>query len=265
MSREPDKPKKTALFVTCLVDLFRPSVGFATLELLEDAGLEVAVPRAQSCCGQPAYNAGDRARAKQIARQVIAQFEAFDAVVLPSGSCAGMMAKHYPELLADEPDWAERASAFAARCREVSDFLVGLPNYRTRAISCAKSATYHDSCAGLRELGIRSQPRQLLSAVAGLELRPLPEPESCCGFGGTFCLKYSEVSTAITDAKIANIEVTGAEMLLGGDLGCLLAIAGRMSRLKRPIEVRHYAEILAGSFRDHPPIIAVPESGEGGQ
>ncbi|MDI9409460.1 MAG: (Fe-S)-binding protein [Candidatus Pacebacteria bacterium] len=253
VSQQKSSPR-IAFFVTCLVDLFRPSIGFAALKLLTEAGCEVVVPSQQSCCGQPAYNAGDRARAQQIARQVINQFEAYDAVVLPSGSCAGMMVKHYPELLGDDPEWAERAQQFASRCYELSVFLVEQMNYHPQSLFCRQKATYHDSCAGLRELGIKNQPRNLLSQVAGLEILPLPEPDSCCGFGGTFCLKYAEVSTAITDAKIANIEASGADLLLAGDLGCLLAMAGRMARLGKTIEVRHYAEILAGSDRSHPSI-----------
>jgi len=235
-----------ALFVTCLVDLFRPQVGFATIKLLEDAGCRVAVPESQTCCGQPAYNSGDRADAKAIAKGVVAAFEPYDYVVAPSGSCTGMIRKHYPALLADEPEWRERAAALGARCHELVSFLTDVLGVAAVAAKFEGSVTYHDSCSGLRELGIRRQPRQLLAGVAGLELRELPDADVCCGFGGTFCVKYPDISNAMVEAKTAAIAATGAGTLLAGDLGCLMNMAGKLQRDGRPIKTRHVAEVLAG-------------------
>src|SRR5947208_13188149 len=181
------EPARVALLVTCLVDLFRPSVGFAAVKLLEQARCAVAVPRAQTCCGQPAYNSGDRADAKAIARQVIAAFAGYDYVVAPSGSCAGMVKLHYPPLFADEPDMRERAEELAARTHELVSFLVDVRGMTEVVARWDRSATYHDGCSGLRELGIKAQPRRLLAAVEGLRLHEMPGAEVCCGFGGTFC------------------------------------------------------------------------------
>jgi L-lactate dehydrogenase complex protein LldE len=243
-----------ALFVTCLVDLFRPTVGFAAVALLERAGCIVEVPRAQTCCGQPAYNSGDRADAKAIALQVIAAFAGYDYVVAPSGSCAGMLRTHYPELFADEPAVLPRAQELASRSWELTSFLVDVCGLRAVAASWECRATYHDACSGLRELGVKSQPRLLLDGVAGLELHELPGAETCCGFGGTFCVKYPEISDKIVTEKAADIVATGAQAVLAGDLGCLLNIAGRLQRDGSAIEVRHVAEVLAGMTGEVPPI-----------
>lgn len=242
----PTRPR-VALFVTCLVDLFRPSVGFAAIRLLEDAGCEVHVPEAQVCCGQPAYNSGDRADTTAIARQVIAAFEGYDYVVAPSGSCGGMIKDHYPALFAAEPDWQRRAEALSARTHELTAFLVDVLKVEKLApVACAATATYHDSCSGLRELGVKAQPRQLLAGVEGLELVEMQTPETCCGFGGTFCVKYGEISTDIVSRKTEDIAATGAGLLLAGDMGCLLNMAGRLQREGKPVQVRHVAEVLAG-------------------
>ncbi len=250
----PDRPPRVALFVTCLVDLFRPTVGFAAVELLERAGCVVEVPRAQTCCGQPAYNSGDRADAKAIARQVLAAFAGYDYVVAPSGSCAGMIRQHYPLLFADEPAVLEQAQELAARSWELVSFLVDVCGMSAVAARWDREVTYHDACSGLRELGVKDQPRRLLGAVAGLKLRELPGAEICCGFGGTFCVKYPEISDKIVTEKAADIVATGAEAVLAGDLGCLLNIAGRLQRDGRKIEVRHVAEVLAGMTGAVPPI-----------
>ena len=183
-------PRNVALFVTCLVDLFRPTVGFAAVKLLEDAGCIVHVPGAQTCCGQPAYNSGASEDARAIARQVIAAFEGFEHVVVPSGSCGGMLRHHYPALLAEDPAWAARAEALAERAVELVAFLHDVLGVRSVASSFAGTLTYHDACSGLRELGIRAQPRALLTSIAGAELTELADPEVCCGFGGTFSVKY---------------------------------------------------------------------------
>jgi L-lactate dehydrogenase complex protein LldE len=248
----PHRPR-VGLFVTCLVDLFRPSVGFAALKLLEDAGCTVEVPDAQTCCGQPAYNSGDRGDAAGIARDVIVAFEPFDYVVVPSGSCAGMIRKHYAGLFAAEPEWRRRAEAVAAKTYELVSFLADVVGVTAVSARFDGSVTYHDSCSGLRELGIRAQPRRLLKTVAGLELRELPDADVCCGFGGTFCVKYPDISNAIVAEKTANIAATGAETLLAGDLGCLMNMAGKLKREGHATKSRHVAEVLAG-MSGSPPI-----------
>jgi L-lactate dehydrogenase complex protein LldE len=245
---------RVALLVTCLVDLFRPTVGFAAVKLLEMAGATVAVPRAQTCCGQPAYNSGDRGHAKAIALQVIAAFAGSDFVVVPSGSCAGMIRMHYPEMFADDPVNLPRAQELAGRTWELVSFLVDVRGVRQVAAEWHRIAAYHDACSGLRELGVRDQPRRLLASVTGLELRELRAGEVCCGFGGTFCVKYPEISDKMVSDKAADIAATGAEAVLAGDLGCLLNIAGKLSRQGRPLEARHVAEVLAGMTGAVPPI-----------
>jgi L-lactate dehydrogenase complex protein LldE len=246
MDRSASPRPKVGLFVTCLVDLFRPSVGFAALKLLEDAGCVVEVPETQTCCGQPAYNSGDRADAQAIARQVVAAFEPFDYVVAPSGSCAGMIRKHYPALFADDAAWKPRAEALAAKTFELVSFLADVLGVTAVAAAHNGSVTYHDSCSGLRELGVRDQPRRLLATVNGLTLKELPDADVCCGFGGTFCVKYPDLSNAIVERKTAVIAATGAETLLAGDLGCLLNMAGKLKREGRATKSRHVAEVLAG-------------------
>ena len=255
----PATPRRVGLFVTCLVDLFRPTVGFAAVALLERAGCEVVVPAAQTCCGQPAYNTGDRADAKAIAQGVIAAFEPFDATVAPSGSCAGMIKRHYPALFAGDPVWEERAERLAARTFELVSFLVDECGVTSVDASHRGRVTYHDSCSSLRELGVRAQPRQLLAAVEGLELAELSAPEVCCGFGGTFCVKYPDISGRMVADKVSDIAATGAETVLAGDMGCLLNIAGRLAREGAAVKARHVAEVLAGM--DDRPAIGEPARG----
>jgi len=177
---------RVALFVTCLVDLFRPTVGFAAVRLLEDAGCVVEVPQAQTCCGQPAYNAGARSDAQAIARQVVATFEPYDSVVAPSGSCAGMLRRHYPDLLGDDAEWGPRAVNLAKRTHELMSFLVDVRGVESVAGTFQGTVAYHDSCSNLRDLGVRDQPRKLLATLDGLNLQEVPESEACCGFGGSF-------------------------------------------------------------------------------
>jgi len=245
------KPR-VALFVTCLVDLIRPSVGFASVKLLEEAGCAVEVP-VQTCCGQPAYNSGDRATARDLAIRMIDAFRGYDYVVAPSGSCAGMVRAHFPELFADDPNWLPKADALARRTYELTSFLVDVLGVTDVDATFAGTVTYHDSCSGLRELGVRAQPRRLLASVEGLTLVELPESDVCCGFGGTFAVKYADISNAIVEAKTQNIASTGAATVLAGDLGCCMNIAGKLSREGKPVAVRHVAEILAG-MTDEPPI-----------
>jgi len=253
MSETPVARPRVGLFVTCLVDLFRPNVGFAAVKLLEAAGCDVVVPRVQTCCGQPAYNSGDRKDARAIAKQVIAAFEAFDFVVAPSGSCGGMIKLHYADLFTDEPAWRSRAEALGAKTHELISFLVDVRGVSRVDAAFAGTVTYHDSCSGLRELGVRNQPRRLLKSVAGLKLSELKDADSCCGFGGTFCVKYPDISNAIVGKKTEAIVASGASLLLAGDLGCLMNMAGKLQRENAPVAVRHVAEVLAG-MTDTPPI-----------
>jgi L-lactate dehydrogenase complex protein LldE len=251
MPSAPSKPK-VGLFVTCLVDLMRPSIGFAAAKLLQDAGCEVHVP-SQTCCGQPAWNSGDRRTTRQIAEQVIEAFAGFDYVVAPSGSCAGMIRKHYPELFGGDPNWLPKAHALAGKTHELTSFLVDVMFYAKVDTKLAAKATYHDSCSGLREMKVQGQPRKLLASVEGLQLVEMKEADVCCGFGGTFAVKYSEISNSIVSKKTENIAAAEPELLLAGDLGCLMNMAGKLSREGRTIQVRHVAEVLAG-MTDEPPI-----------
>lgn len=250
-SAAPGKPARprfqVALFATCLADLFRPSVAFASIQLLEEAGCEVHVPSAQTCCGQPAYNNGDYESTVPLAKQVIEMLEPWQYVVLPSGSCAGMITRHYPRLL--EGEWHQRALDLAAKTYELTNFLHDVAKVRREAGGKLNTTvTYHDSCAGLRELGIRRQPRQLLQSLNGITVTEMNQTDVCCGFGGTFCAKMPELSAKMASDKLADAERTGARILTGGDLGCLLNLAGRAQREGRNIELRHVAELLAGDL-----------------
>ena len=237
---------RVALFATCLVDLMRPSVGFAAVKLLEQAGCEVEVPLRQTCCGQPAYNNGDKKTAIQLAKQVIDTFYPYDHVVIPSGSCGGMIKIHYPELLKDEPVYHDKAIELASRSYELTSFLVEVLKHESFDASYTGKLTYHDSCSSLREMGVKQQPRVLLNKVDGCELNEMADTESCCGFGGTFCVKFSAISSRMVDDKVNHINKSGADTLVAADLGCLLNIAGRLKRLGLPIKVFHVAEVLAG-------------------
>ena len=247
------RPLRVGLFVTCLVDFFRPSVGFAAVKLLEGAGCTVEVPPTQICCGQPAYNSGARGDAKAIARQVIEAFQGYDYIVAPSGSCAGMLSKHYPMLFEDDAEMAPRARDIAARSFELVAFLTRVMRVGAVHAEFARTVTYHDACSGLRELGIADEPRALLATVKGLSLIEAEDRQICCGFGGTFSVKYPDISNAMVTAKTGVLAQTGAEVVLGGDLGCLMNIAGKLSRDGSTVQVRHVAEILAG-VTDAPPI-----------
>lgn len=256
---------RVALFVTCLVDLIRPGIGFAAVNLLEAAGCTVEVPMAQTCCGQPAWNAGDREAAKRLARNTIRTFECHDYVVIPSGSCAATIAKDYEEMFNESDPWRERARLMGAKTHEIVSFLtdvLGLDrvpalNGTDRRKGEVLSVTCHDSCSGLRSLGIRDQPRKLLASIPGLALREMAEPDTCCGFGGTFCVKYPEISTAMVADKTRNIEATGADLVVAGDLGCLMNIAGKARREGRRFRARHVVEVLAGDL-DSPAIGEAP-------
>ena len=245
------KPR-VALFATCLVDLLRPSVGFAAAKLIEASGCDVEVPIGQTCCGQPAYNSGDRETAKALARQTLAAVDRYDYVVVPSGSCGGMMKSHYPALLADDREWGARAKDVAARTYELMAFLVDVRGMTATGAAFEGRVTYHDSCSGLRELGVKDQPRTLLKSVAGLELVEMEDAEICCGFGGTFSVKYPDISNAMVEKKCACIQAAHADLVLAGDLGCLMNMAGKLAREGQPVAARHVAEVLANEMTDPP-------------
>jgi L-lactate dehydrogenase complex protein LldE len=250
----PSSRPRVALFVTCLVDLHRPSIGFAAIRLLEQADCLVEVPRAQTCCGQPAYNSGDRVTTRDLAMGILDTFGGYDYVVVPSGSCGGMLKHHLPHLFDDDPDLRARADALAARTFELVSFLtdvIGVDKLPNRY--AGGTVTYHDGCSGLRELGIKQQPRKLLQAV-GASIVEMANPEVCCGFGGTFCVKYPDVSIRMVSDKTRDIVATGADTVVAGDLGCLLNIAGRLQREGCRTNVRHVAEVLAGMTGQVPPI-----------
>jgi L-lactate dehydrogenase complex protein LldE len=239
---------RVGLFVTCLVDLMRPRIGFAALALLERAGCEVHVPGAQTCCGQPGYNSGDRAGALRLAEKTLAEFEAFDYVVAPSGSCAGMIRAHYEELFADRPAWQQRVRSLAAKTYELSDFLVRVMKFENVTGEFSGTVTYHDACSGLRELGVKRQPRALLAKVKGLTLKEMDEAEACCGFGGTFAVKFGDISTRIVDKKCDCVTASKVDAVVLGDLGCMLNIEGRLRRRgDHTTRVLHVAEVLAGT------------------
>lgn len=247
------KPR-VALFVTCLVDLYRPSIGFAAIRLLEQAGCQVEVPRAQTCCGQPAYNAGDRATARDLARGILEAFGGYDYVVVPSGSCGGMLKHHMPHLFDNDPNLRARAMALGDRTFELISFLTDVMGLdRVSGQYRGGPVTYHDSCSGLRELGVKEQPRRLLRGI-GAEVVEMADPEVCCGFGGTFCVKYPEISVRMASDKARDIVATGASTVVAGDLGCLLNMAGRLQREGHTTQVRHVAEVLAGMTGEVPPI-----------
>ncbi|MDE2364311.1 MAG: (Fe-S)-binding protein [Hyphomicrobiales bacterium] len=253
MNEATARGKSVGLMATCLVDLFRPTVGFAAAKLLEDAGCTVDVP-SQTCCGQPAYNSGDKAHARALALQMIETFEKYDYVVTPSGSCGGTMIKHYPEMFEGDPELQRRAQRFSAKCFELVSFLTDVMKIEKVASAFPRRVTYHDSCSGLRELGVQAQPRKLLATVQGLELVEMKDSDVCCGFGGTFAVKFGEISGQIVERKTQDIIASEAPVLLAGDLGCLMNMAGRLSRKGREMEVRHVAEVLANMTDEAPPI-----------
>ncbi len=251
MSAKP----RVALFVTCLVDVFRPVIGFAAVTLLRDAGCNVEIPDAQTCCGQPAYNSVARDSAIAIAAQTISILSDYDYVVAPSGSCAAMISKHYPELFAGDAVMRAQAVALAAKTFELTVFLQDILKAKTTAAVPDHRIGYIDSCSGLRELGINPQPRALLAPV---QITECGDSEACCGFGGTFSVKYSDISVAMADKKLDGFVAGGVQTVLGGDLGCLMHLAGRAARRNMPLSFRHLAEPLAGM--DSGPAVAEPEN-----
>lgn len=241
---------RVGFFVTCLVDLMRPSIGFAAIKLLEAGGAEVLVPASQTCCGQACYNSGDRADAITLAKKVVAEFEGCDYLVAPSGSCSGMIRTHYGELFADEASWSARVAKLAAKTYELADFLANVLKLERVPGDYRGTVTYHDCCAGLREMGVKAQPRALLARMDGVRISEMAEAETCCGFGGTFAVKLGEISARIADNKCRQIVASGADAVVLGDLGCMLNIEGRLHRLGDATKVLHIAEVLSGVMPD---------------
>jgi L-lactate dehydrogenase complex protein LldE len=241
-----DAPRQpvVGLFVSCLVDTLRPAVAEAAVQALRAAGCRVRIPPTQTCCGQPQWNGGEPAAARTLALQFIETFTDVDFVVVPSGSCAGMVRHHYPQLL--EGDWRVRAEALAERTWELTSFLHDVMRWAPASDpnGPGEAATYHDACAGLRELGVQGQPRALLASRNNARWRELSRSEVCCGFGGTFCVKLPAISARMADKKLDDAIATGATLVVGADLGCLLALAGRAQRRELPLTFRHVAELL---------------------
>lgn len=237
---------QVSLFITCLVDQLWPSVGASTVEVLRRAGCEVVFDERQTCCGQPAFNTGYRHEARVLARRFIEIFEEAktDAIVSPSGSCTAMV-HHFHQLFpADEP-WRKRAEALAARTYELSSFLVNVLGVEDLGASFSGRVGWHDACHGLRDLSVHREPRRLIRNVRGVEFVELPNADVCCGFGGTFSVKYPEISVAILDNKIEAIEKAGVRAIVSGDASCLMQIGGRLTRKNSPVRAMHLAELLA--------------------
>jgi L-lactate dehydrogenase complex protein LldE len=241
-----ERPRRVSLFVTCLVDLLYPEVGEAAVALLEHAGVPVDFPASQTCCGQPPFNSGFHDDARRMARNMLDAFEESEVVVSPSGSCSAMVRSYYPHLFEGRPEEA-RARALAERTYELSEFLVDVLGVERIEGSWRGRVTYHDSCHGLRELGLRGQGRQLLQGIEGTELVEMARPDMCCGFGGTFSVRLPDVATAMADDKISQTEATGAAVMLTGDTGCLMHVAGRMSRRGSDVRSMHLATFLAAA------------------
>lgn len=247
---QPSSPKPTPtrvkLLVTCLVDTVYPHVGLAVVAVLERLGLTVEVPDGQTCCGQPAFNSGSWDDARAMARHLVDVFGEDDVpVVVPSGSCGDMVIHHAPDLLAGDPAYASRASALAARTFEFTEFLVDVMGVTDLGARTSARVTYHPACHGLRGLGVASQPLALLDVATGGTRCPLPDAETCCGFGGLFAVKLAGVSSSLLDRKIASIEASGADTLVATDVSCLMHISGGLHRRGSPITVKHLAEVLA--------------------
>lgn len=239
------KPR-VALFVTCLVDLLFPRVGMAAVKVLRRLGVEPEFPAGQTCCGQPAFNAGYRREARAVARHFLDVFEGYDFVVTPSGSCACMARESFPGLFEDQPSLRERAASLGHRTFELTQFIVQVLKAPSAGGRFPRSVTYHDSCHGLRGLALGDGPRRLLRAVEGIDFRELADPEVCCGFGGTFSVKYPEISMAMARDKIARIEATGAEFVTATDSSCLMHLGGALERAGSRVRTIHLAEVLAG-------------------
>jgi len=238
--------KKITLFVQCLVDGIYPEVGEAMLDIFGRLGISVDCPADQTCCGQPAFNAGHRKAAGVAAKRFIEIFENADWIVCPSGSCVHMVKNHYPELFRDNPAWHQRAREVGEKTFELSQFLVDILGVVDMGAAYHGKITYHDSCHLLRGLGVEAQPRKLIQHLKGAEFVEMKDSDRCCGFGGTFSVKYPDISTAMVDEKIRNIIDSGADTVTGCDISCLMNIQGRLSRMGSSIKTFHIAQLLAG-------------------
>jgi L-lactate dehydrogenase complex protein LldE len=236
---------RVSLFVTCMVDQLFPQVGIAMADVLERLGYQVDFPENQTCCGQPAFNSGYRGEARTVARHFLDTFESSEAIVVPSGSCTSMVAHHYAELFHKDPETLARVHALEKRIWEFSTFLTDVAGIEDVGARLDEIVTFHDGCHALRELGIKSAPRRLLANVRGLELREMLPAEECCGFGGTFSVKFAELSGAMAKTKIDAILRTGARTVVSLDPSCLMQIQGVLSRSGSAIRTMHLAEVLA--------------------
>jgi L-lactate dehydrogenase complex protein LldE len=236
---------RVSIFVTCLVDQLWTSIGVSSVEVLRRLGCEVEFDQRQTCCAQPAFNTGYREEAREVAQRFIKIYEESDAeaIVSPSGSCVAMV-HHYPHLFADDPEWLPRANAIAARTHELSSFLIRVLKVEDVGASWSGKLTWHDACHGLRDLNLKHEPRTLIRNVRGAEFVELENADACCGFGGTFSVKYPEISVAILDQKIDAIERAGVDAVVSGDASCLMQIGGRLSRNGSKVRVMHLAELL---------------------
>ncbi len=237
--------EKVQLFVTCIVDTLYPQTGEAVVRVLERAGVEVGFPAGQTCCGQPAFNAGMRSDARQMAMHTIQVFEGVPgAVVIPSGSCAAMIRHSYPELFAGDPDWLQRAKALAERTYEFTEYLVDHLGVVDTGAHHSGRITYHSSCHLLRDLGVNRQPRQLLQGIQDAEFVELPGTSECCGFGGVFSVEHPEISAAMLERKIENVQTSGAGVIVSCDAGCITHINGGLHRKGKPQRAVHIADLL---------------------
>lgn len=244
-----NRTKRVTLFIQCIIDSCFPEAAWAMVRVLEKQGVELVHPKDQTCCGQPAFNAGYRQEAARLAERFLDVFEDAEAIVCPSGSCVNMVRHHYAELFEHQPRLLARAEAVAAKTWEFTEYLVDVLGVTDVGAFWKGQVTYHDSCHLLRGLGVADQPRALLRQVRGLELVEMTRSDECCGFGGTFAVKYPEISEALLETKLANVQSTGAETVTGCDMGCLMHMQGMITRRGLPIQVRHIAEILAGEER----------------
>lgn len=240
--------KPVTLFVQCLVDALYPETGQALLDLFKQLKIPVEIPLDQTCCGQPAFNSGFQNDARKAARHFIRVFENAGTIVCPSGSCVDMVRHHYPGLFEPGTSWHDRAVAIGSRTYELTQFLVDEMGISDVGARFQGRVTYHDSCHLLRNLGVAHQPRQLIAHVKGARLIEMERSDKCCGFGGTFSVKYPEISSAILEEKVDAIMATGADAVVGCDTSCLMHIRGMLNRKAPDIKVLHIAQLLAGSF-----------------
>jgi L-lactate dehydrogenase complex protein LldE len=240
-----NEAKHVTLFIQCLIDAFHPEVGDAVVRTLRKLGLALSCPTDQTCCGQPAFNSGYRREARTAARHFIEVFENTEVIVCPSGSCVTMVRHHFPELFRNEPSWLQRAGNVAARTFEFTEYLIDVLGVEDLGARYEGKITYHDSCHLLRGIGVKEQPRKLLRRVAGAELIEMKDSDRCCGFGGAFAVKYPDISSAMAADKVKNILDSGADTVVGADMGCLMNIQGMLSRMGSDVKVMHIAQILA--------------------